>query len=205
MNLKKLSAVQLRTVLSVALLILVALGAGVFAYGYKQLGDHAIAAQGIATQAQVSQTSLQTLVAQQEELAKYSSVVSRAHQLVANSKEYEYQDQIISDINTYAVRAGIEVSSFTFEDNNAKTSKGATAATPKVTPTPAGVKSTSVSVSIRNPTSYDAVLRFVNLLQQSLFRMQISGVGLAMTEESTVAKVADPVNTEQFTIEVYIR
>ena len=207
MNMKNLNAVQLRIILSIALLVLAGAGAGVFAYGYQKLGEHAIAAQEIATQAEKSQSSLQAIIAKKAYLEENADVIKRAHQLVANSQKYEYQDQIINDINEYAAKAGVQIASFTFEDSNAKVTKpsSAAAAAPTVTVAPAGVKSTKVSVAIKNPADYDAILRFVNLLQQSLFRMQISKVGISKADAASSPNLATPVTAETFTIEVYIR
>lgn len=206
MNLKNLNAVQLRIVLSILLVVLAGIGAGVFTYGYQQLGLHATAAQEIALQADNSQSSLQAIIAKKAYLEENTEVVKRAHQLVANSQKYEYQDQIINDINEYATKAGLQIASFTFEDSNAKTTKTSTAtAAPAKTVAPAGVKSTTVSVAIKNPADYDAILRFVNLLQQSLFRMQISKVGLSVADATGATGIATPVTAETFAIEVYIR
>ena len=204
---KNLNAVQLRIILSIALLVLAGAGAGVFAYGYQKLGEHAIAAQEIATQAEKSQSSLQAIIAKKAYLEENADVIKRAHQLVANSQKYEYQDQIINDINEYAAKAGVQIGSFTFEDSNAKATKpsSAAAAAPTATVAPAGVKSTKVSVAIKNPADYDAILRFVNLLQQSLFRMQISKVGISKADAASSPNLATPVTAETFTIEVYIR
>ena len=71
-----------------------------------------------------------------------------------------------------------------------------------VAATPAGVKSMTASVTIKNPTDYMSMLRFTHLIEQSLFRMQVSQVGI-----SASADVAHPnqVNSDILTIEVYVR
>lgn len=208
---------KLRLVLSLLLILLAGAVVGVFMFGYSQLKTHAIAAQEVAAKAQVSQSSLNTLIATKQLLAENQQAVSRADQLVAQSKSYVYQNQIIADLNRYAGEAGLGISNITFTE--AKTAKVAAAASSgssqqgtastgkqqasSASAAPAGVKSMTASVTLDTPLNYDAVLTFLHLIEQSLFKMQISQVSLSRSTDENNAP--GRVSSDVLTIEVYVR
>lgn len=187
-------------------------------FGHKQLKTHAVSAQETASKAQASQSSLNDLIATKKFLEENKSAVSRAEQLVSDSKSYVYQDQIINDINRYASEAGLSITNITFADakttpvatpsaastNPVTGTGGGSAATsaPKTTATPSGVKSMTATVTLKNPVNYDTMLNFIHLLEESLFKMQISQIGLSRTSDPSKG---DGVSSDVLTIEVYVR
>ena len=196
-----LTPVRLRTILWIILFVFMAAGAGVFTYGYSQLRSHAAAAQTVATQAEASQSSVQKLINQEKYLEENAQVVERANQLVAQSKLYVYQDQIVKDINQYAQTAGLTITSITFQDTTVKTPAAAATPGQAATPAPNGIKSTTASIAIANPAQYQAILTFINLIEQSLFRLQISKIGLTGAK----GQAAGTITSDTFTVEAYIR
>ena len=200
MRQSSLTPVRLRAILAGILVLISGAGVGMFAFGYTQLKAHATAAQEVATQAEASRSSLENLTAVKKYLAENSSTVARADQLVAQSKLYVYQDKIIQDINAYASKAGLGIESITFDDESSKTTTSSTTYTS--TSTPAGIKSTTATIAIASPTNYSALLRFMNLIEQSLFRMQISRIGIAHADQISGD---NQLTSEVFTVEVYIR
>lgn len=195
-----LTPVLLRIILSVVLLLLVGAGVGVFTLGYKLLNQHSVNAQQVATEAEASRSSLQNLVETKKFLADNQDVIARADRLVSQSKLYYYQDQMINDINAYANEAGVKISNISFESTK-ETTVAATPSTPTTTaPTPVGIKSKTATISIVNPVSYDSVLTFIHLIEQSLFRMQVSRVGMSQSSESP-----NQISSDALTIEVYVR
>ena len=213
MKQQPLTPVKLRAILFVLLLLLTAGGVGVFVYGYGQLKTRATDAQETATKAEASRSSLQNLIVTEKFLAANNDVVTRADQLASESKAYLYQDQIISDINKYANEAGIEVTNIGF-DNPVSTSvstpapttpaAGTTdaAAVPSASATPSNVKSTVATVTIKSPTSYSSMLTFIHLIEQSLFRMQVSKIGLS---QASSQGGQGNITSDTLTIEAYIR
>jgi hypothetical protein len=156
-----------------------------------------------------SQSSLEHLVTTKKFLAENKSAVERANQLVSESKSYVYQDQIIADINKYASEAGLAVTNISFADtktakvgSSSSTSSSTTATTAKTSTAsaPAGVKSMTATVSLKNPVNYDAMLNFIHLVEQSLFRMQISQISLSQSQGDQGGLTSDIL-----TIEVYVR
>jgi glycine cleavage system regulatory protein len=150
-------------------------------------------------QANNSQSNIQTLQSIQNELERDKAIVDRASNIVAESQSYQYQDQIINDITNYATRAGIEITNIDFSTTKtAATSATTSQQTQQTAPTPSGVKSSSVSVTLKNPVDYTNLLRFIHSIEQNLTKMQISRVGLS--KEATGG-----ITSDVLTIEVYVR
>lgn len=194
---------RLRIALSILLILLIAAGVGVFTLGYQQLKLHAEDAQKVATEAEASRTSLQRLITVEKFLASNQDVVERADRLVSQSKLYYYQDQMINDINKYASESGIEITNMTFDNTKVTAVAPGTPATttaPSVAPT--DIKSKLATISIKNPTNYDSMLAFIHRIEQSLFSMQITRVGMSQSAEPDKP---DQVTSDAFTIEVYVR
>jgi hypothetical protein len=58
----------------------------------------------------------------------------------------------------------------------------------------------TATVSLKNPVNYDAMLNFIHLVEQSLFRMQISQISLSQSQGDQGGLTSDIL-----TIEVYVR
>jgi hypothetical protein len=205
MNLKNMTPVKLRIILALSLIVLSVLGVGVFTFGYGQLKQFVASAQDVATKAQASQSSVRDLVATKKFLEANADAVNRANQLAAESKSYVYQDQVISDINKYASEAGLIITNIAFTPATTAavgSTPGATAPATGSASAPSGVKSITANVTIQNPTNYLAMLNFIHLIEQSLFRMQISQVGISSTGD---ANNPNQVSSDILTIEVYVR
>ena len=213
MNEKSLTPTRLRLILIGSMVAMVAIAIAVFSLGYKQISGYAASSRAVAAQAQASNSSLQELIAVQKELKDDQDVVQRASLIVSESKSYLYQDQIIQDINRFAKSSGITVTNITFAGTTggASTSgSGSTAAASTTAPSPAagsatppaGVKTTTASVTVANPVDYNKMLTFIHSIENSLFKMRISQVTLSKSAE---AKAPNDVTSDVLNIEVYIR
>ena len=84
----------------------------------------------------------------------------------------------IKDLNTYADRAGIPIKAFSFQ--NEPTTSAKTATSSKRTPaSPAGVKSTFVSIQLGDHIDYTKFLHFLSLIEKNVTRMQLLGVSIS--------------------------
>ncbi len=202
MSPKNLTPTRLRIVLSIALLLLACIGTAVFIYGFYHVKARATRAQTIAADAEASRSSVQNLTTQKDYLEKNSAIVNRANQLAAKSQLYEYQDQIINDLNAYAKASGVTVTGITFQDSNAKTTPTVTTPGAKPSVAPNGITSTVAAVTIANPVAYDNVLKFIDLIQQSLFRIQVDKVSISTSPDASNPSL---VATDAFTIEAYVK
>lgn len=185
MNIKAINATKLRLILAGSLLLLTVLGILLVVTAYPSLKNFSSEVSQITANADASEDSIQTLQKIQQELLINKDSIERASEIVAESQSYQYQDQIVTDLNDYANKAGITISNIDFETSS--TAAGATtppAATtspssPAATAAPAGVKSTIANITLKNPVNYESLLRFIKHIEQNLTKMQISNITMA--------------------------
>lgn len=210
---------RLRLVLVGLMFVLVVLGGVLFTLGYQKIKDYSVSTRTTAAQAQASNSSVQNLINLKKQLEQNVEVRQRASMIVSESKtyiyedkvvkdSYNYQDQIINDIGRFAGSAGITVTNITFSDVGTAGSVASTAPAAPSTPShattgaPAGVKTTTAAVTVKNPVDYNKMLTFIHSIEENLFTMRISQVALS---KSADAKSPNDVTSDVFNIEVYLR
>lgn len=205
MKRKPFTAARLRLILSVSLFAIPLIAGGIFYYIYGQLQNVAVNVSHTIVDAQSQQSSVQTLQELQTELNNNKDVIAKANSIVADSQSYQYQDQILNDINGYAAKAGITITNVDF--STASTSSGSASAprtgtqqTPAATLTPSGVKTVSVSVTMQNPLGYSNFLQFLRSLEDNLTKMQVQKISLSKGTGG-----GDSVSSDVLTIQVYVR
>ncbi len=203
-NLRGLNASQLRIVLLASIgVILVITGIG-FYFIQSQLSGYAVTVSHASEDADTSVNDVAVLQGLQKKLADNQVNIQRTQNIVADAKSYKYQDQIISDLNTYASRSNISINSFVFDSGSPISSSAATTSTPVVTPgqaapVVAGLKSTTVSVTLKTPTKYSDLMNLIHSIEQNLTKMQIASISL------TKGSSSQDVSTNTLLIEVYIQ
>lgn len=115
--------------------------------------------------------------------------VDRAAAIVADTKYYQYQDQIVRDISAYAAAANITVLGFDF-----------TSAAPNKASTVKGIKTINATISLKSPVQYTNYLRFLKLIERNLTKMQITQVDIS-NDLRTPGAVSSPI----ISLEVYVR
>lgn len=206
-----LTATNLRIILAVSLVVITAIGAGGFALAYNWLDGFAADASTVASHAAASESELQELSQTEKMLKTQHHAVERASKIAAESKSYQYQDQIINDLNDFARKAGITISDITFADDNAKggssssssSSASSSGKTGTSLPAIAGLKATTASVTVKNPVEYRKLLTFMYLVEQSLTKMRIANVDLSRS--TAQGQAPDSITSNTLTIEVYLR
>ena len=175
---KVLNASIARIVLSLLLLIILSAMVGLVIFVYSFLSKTSEEVGKMQTEATAVDAKIQSLLASKSQLDRNSDTVKKAKNIVSESKLYQYQNQIIQDLNTYADRAGIPIKSFSFQ--NEPTTSAKTATSSKQTSTsPAGVKSTFVSIQLGDHIDYTKFLHFLSLIEKNVTRMQLSGVSIS--------------------------
>lgn len=202
---KMTPAVTMRIVFALSLvLILVGMG-GVVYFGYTMLQGTAEEVSKIQTEAKAVDAKVQNLARLEKEMEKYKDSVAKAQQLVAETQQYQYQNQIINDLTAYANKSGVGIAGFTFTSGSAgaKSNSGSSGTSgtnnSSGSNSAAGPKSMKVSVRLNEKTDYMALLRFIHLIEQNLTRMQIASVSMSKTEGT------GQVNTQTLEVEVYVR
>ena len=196
-------ATTLRLLLIIALaLILLGIGVG-FYLGYSSLKSVASETSKAQSEADASDQKLTQLQNTKLELEKNADIVKKAEQVVAESKSYQYQNQIINDLTTYASQSGMTIKSFTFSDSSSDSSGQTTQGQGGSTTSIPNVNSVMVTVELGGDMSYLATLRFVHLIEQNLTRMQISD--LSLSGGDTGQQDGAQEQTQTLNIEVYVR
>jgi len=194
-----LTATGLRLMLSISLFLTAAIGITVASVADKTLKGVAVDTSHTVADATASQNNLQNLQKLQQDLKTKQDVVTRAASIVAESRSYEYQNQIINDLNDYAARAGLGIVNIDFSSGQLGTTAPSTAVPVPATPAINGVKSTSVSITLKSPFDYGNMLRFIKSIEQNLTKMQISNIGLSKSPEG------NGISSDVLNIEVYIK
>lgn len=175
---KVLNASIARIILSLLLLIILSAMVGLVIFAYSFLSKTSEEVGKMQTEATAVDAKIQSLLASKSQLDRNSDTVKKAKNIVSESKLYQYQNQIIQDLNTYADRAGIPIKSFSFQ--NEPTTSAKTATSSKQTyASPAGVKSTFVSIQLGDHIDYTKFLHFLSLIEKNVTRMQLSGVSIS--------------------------
>ena len=202
---KRTPAVTMRIVFALSLvLILVGMG-GIVYFGYTMLQGTAGEVSKIQTEAKAVDAKVQNLARLEKEMEKYKDSVAKARQLVAETQQYQYQNQIINDLTTYANQSGVGIAGFTFTSGSAGAKSNSDSSGTSGTNnssgsnSAAGPKSMKVSVRLNEKTDYMALLRFMHLIEQNLTRMQIASVSMSKAEG------VGQVSTQTLDVEVYVR
>jgi hypothetical protein len=120
------------------------------------------------------------------EMADNQVAVNRAASIVADSKYYQYQNQIIDDLNKYAKAAGFNsITSFSFTDSSTAgaSASSAVATTPGVA-APVGLKSVTATVSLPGSISYQSAMNFLKAVESNLTKMDLGGVTMQLDTTS---------------------
>lgn len=195
----QLTATHLRVMLTISMFVIVAIAAILAFFTYTELKKVAVEVNHISVDASASQNNIQTLQQIQEKLTTDKDVITRTNSIVAESQSYQYQDQILADLKDYAAKAEVTITNIDFTGSTAAPQTTPSTTTPSTPATPNGVKSTSVSITLKNPIIYENLLRFIQSIEQNLTKMQISKISLSRGTSGS------EITSDALTIEVYIR
>ena len=213
-----MTATKLRILLTTCLVLIFALAVAGFLYARTHISNYSSEVSAKSSEAEASRSRVQELQQTERELDERTEVRERAEQIVAESKSYQYQDQIVRDITSYASKAGITINGFSFSAADSTGTAGATPAPAPVAEAPIGaepgiegaaplaapapaLKSTAVVINIDSDVNYKNLLQFMTMIEQNLTKMQIANISLSRSSEGG----AESVSTQALNLEVYIR
>lgn len=204
-----LTPARLRIMLAASLLVIALAMAGIFSVAQNILRSQAKIVSDASAQSQSSADLVQSLDTTKRQLAKNQSAIERASAVVAESKHYQYQNQIITDLTQFANNNGVTITSISFPTTSGSGTASSSTATPTTpatptspaaggaSPTPSGVKSITASIAIKSPVGYANLLNFVNAIQNNLTKMQVSSLSLTSGDGG--------VSSQTLNIQVYVR
>jgi hypothetical protein len=115
--------------------------------------------------------------------------VERAASIVAETKTYQYQNQIIEDITLYANSVNVSILEFNFPDSSSSSSKKKTA-----------IKSITAEVTLRKPVDYSNFISFLKYIEHNLTRMQITNISISPNSENPAL-----IDSPTIGLEVYVK
>lgn len=110
--------------------------------------------------------------------------------VVSDTKEYQYQDDIINDIVTYAAQTGLKLLSVTFP-----TSISSSSSKDKSAP----VKTMQAVIEIDKEFSYDKYINFIYKIEQNISKMRILQISIDLGKE------AGSITGSSIKLEVYVK
>lgn len=172
-----MNSLKLRIVLLVGLVLLLgAIGTGVW-YLHGLLADQVAKTEHARIDADMAQQDLEKLRRLETQLEDQKDIVERADQIAATANNYQYQDQVVNDLENYARRHDIVISGFDFSASGAPAPKGSTS--------PAGTTRTPFSVALKGPISYDRFMDFLRDIENNLTKLQVSSLSLTPLADNT--------------------
>lgn len=207
MNGNAMTATRLRLLLIIGMVVLAVASSAAFYFIQQRLAAYANEISMLNATAKSGNSDLQTLRSLDARLDEERDAITKARSIVADSQQYLYQDQIVTDIARIAGDSGVVVTQFDFSGGT--TGGTATPTTPQPSDTTApgssatgtsSLKSETVNVTIKSPVSYNSLMNFIKAIETNPTKMQIATI-------SMTADAANPsqVSPQSFTIKVYVR
>lgn len=172
------------------LIVVLLAGAGYGVYMmHQKLSNYATEVNRLSIDSELNQQSIENAKKLRRILDENQENVTRAAAIVADTQYYQYQDQIVQDITSYASASGLTVLGFDFSTAN-KTSKSRVS----------GVKTVVATITLQNPVPYNNYLKLLKLIERNLTKMQVTQLDI-----SNDLKAPGTISSPVITLEVYVR
>lgn len=155
----------------------------------QQLAQTVLETDHARIDAEVAVSELQQLKRLDQQFTEQKDILERAKQIAASADQYKYQDQVINDINEYARRYRLQVSTFDFSTNASSIDKSPVN----------GTKKTPFTVTLNGPLPYSDFLKFIGDIERNLTKIQVNS--LALSPDKNPALVTNPT----LNLEVYLK
>lgn len=179
--------------------LLISLTTTGFIFGLRYLDGIATTTDHAKIDAELASDELETISRLSSFLDNNPELVQKTGSVIASAQQYQYQDEVLRDIQKFAGESGVRIQSFVFEAENATAATPAPAAqTPTAPPAtipglnlnptlPAGVKTANATITLARPLTYTNVLRFIKRIDRNPTQLNIQPLTLQV----------DPVNRSQ--------
>lgn len=183
-----MNAVKLRALLLACVILVLGATGTLIYFASAYLQNETTTTVHAKIDAELSSQDVDKLKNLEKVLNTNASSIQKADQIVSESKQYEYQDQIVNDINAYATKTGVKVMGYDF--GTTATTTTPTTATPAAL-TVSGIKTLNVTLTLESPMPFDNYLRFVKAIENNLTKMQVSGINITPDDKDS-SKIANP-------------
>jgi len=184
---KSMNAIGVERLFIIAVLLLSILLVVNFIFVARLLTSQSKKADHAKIESEVSVHDIETIESAGKKIAKDLDAVRRAEAIVAESQLYQYQDQIINDLQGYAGKSGLEIAGYSFSTAPTTAPGAAAPATPAPgtagaaaqTAPIVGVASTSVTITLGENVGYTNFLNLLRYIENNVTRMQVTDIALA--------------------------
>lgn len=164
-------------------MIIVIVGAiAIFYLGLNQIRSYALEVTHASEDASASGSMIEQLKTLQTQLAEAKALVDRADRIY--STDITYQSQAVKDLQKYASEAGVSITNTDFTQ-----------------PETADPSYRVVKISLAQPVSYEHLLRFLQLIEGSLPKMQAEGISITRPLQPD----GDAVGVNDITIRIAVK
>lgn len=177
-----------RVLIGLIVLLVIGIGAGSW-FLQKTLTERATETDHTKIDAELSQTELQRAKSLEIYLNQNKAAVEKAQSVVAETKTYQYQNQIVNDIESYAAKAGVSILGYSFPVD-----------TSAAKPDASGLKTVGATLTLKNPVDYVSYLKFLKYIEQNVTKMQITDITLTPDRNNP-----NQVDSPTVGLKVYVR
>ena len=186
----KITAVTVQYGLITLIVLLIGAIVGIFFLAQTVMSQKALSTDHYRTDAELAQEEIVRLKQLETILKNEQVTIQKTARIVAQSQEYQFQDQVINDVTAYAKRNNIEVISFDFGMKPGAAPQGVASGSAQ--------QKTIVTVQLSNDIPYDSFLRFLRSLEQNITKMQLTGIALQPNPTRSNVVLAPTIELEVF-------
>lgn len=192
-----MSASLLEKLLIFIIILIIAATFGIYYFLSNFAKTQSDKANQSQAKADSSQKDIDNITASYKWLNQNPEVVSKTNKIVAEATYYQYQDQVIGDLESYANQAGVRIQSYNFSDTAAtpgattgaaapssgtaaasKPAAGATTPQTGSSSSTSNLKTATVQISFGKSVSPDKFIIFLKKIEQNVTRMQVTDLNL---------------------------
>lgn len=196
-NSKAMSASLLEKLLLFIITLLFVATIGIFYALSNYAKDQANIAGRSMARTESSQKDIDSLRQSYKWLIANQEIVEKTNKIVAITKLYRYQDQVVNDIESYARQSGLRITKYGFTEDAAATA-GAGAAPAATAPAASGAapaansaassfKTATVQIGFGTFIPYENFIFFLKKVEQNVTRMQVTELTLTPKPEDSSA------------------
>lgn len=189
-----MNAKMLNQILAGLIVLLIGAAGASFYFGSQALQATVLETAHAQTDYEIQEQNIAQLARLESQMKDKEAIAKRAQQIAAEGTQYQYQDQIVQDVNTFAARAGVQVLGYSFSSDSPAV------APDTATPAISGIKTINASINLAAPVSYDNFIKFLMAIEQNLTKIQVTGID--MTPDN---KDINAISNPTVTIQVYVK
>lgn len=184
MTQKTFQATSLRKVLIFLLVVILFAAIGGFYLGLQTIRTYAVDVSHTTKDAKASGSQVEQLQVLKRQLAQAKTSVQKADKLFATPSDY--QTKAVKSLQRYASIAGVTINNTSFAQSESQT---------------ATQGSRQVTIKLDQPVSYERLIRFLQLVEGSIPKMQIS----RLTVSRPGSPNGDAVNVDSIGIRISVQ